>query len=127
MTAILIVGGAGFIGSHTAKAAAEAGLAPVVFDNLSSGHEWALRWGVFERGDLADQASIVAAIRRHDVKAVVQFRGREIAHSELGKKLLVRFAEDLAQYGEVESSPRMEGRNAHILISPKKSGSGKAN
>jgi len=56
------------------------------------------------------------------VKAVVQFRGREIAHSELGKKLLVRFAEDLAQYGAVESSPRMEGRNAHILISPSKSG-----
>src|SRR5579863_8625002 len=49
------------------------------------------------------------------VKAVVQFRGREIAHSELGKKLLVRFAEDLAAYGAVESSPRMEGRNAHIL------------
>src|SRR6266446_2906123 len=61
------------------------------------------------------------------VKAVVQFRGREIAHSELGKKLLVRFAEDLAQYGVVESSPRMEGRNAHILISPSKSGSGKTN
>src|SRR5437764_741537 len=55
------------------------------------------------------------------VKAVVQFRGREIAHSELGKKLLVRFAEDLAQYGAVEASPRMEGRNAHILISPSKS------
>src|SRR6266853_4014828 len=56
------------------------------------------------------------------VKAVVQFRGREIAHAELGKKLLVRFAEDLAQYGAVESSPRMEGRNAHIRISPSKSG-----
>src|SRR5882762_9181567 len=56
------------------------------------------------------------------VKAVVQFRGREIAHSDLGKKLLVRFAEDLAAFGTVESSPRMEGRNAHILISPSKSG-----
>src|ERR1700730_2744631 len=56
------------------------------------------------------------------VKAVVQFRGREIAHSDLGKKLLVRFAEDLAAYGAVESSPRMEGRNAHILISPIKGG-----
>ena len=54
------------------------------------------------------------------VKAVVQFRGREIAHSELGKKLLMRFAEDLAQYGAVEAMPRMEGRNAHILISPGK-------
>src|SRR6058998_742588 len=58
------------------------------------------------------------------VKAVVQFRGREIAHSDLGKKLLIRFAEDLVQYGAVESSPRMEGRNAHILISPSKSAKG---
>src|SRR3954471_17450133 len=54
------------------------------------------------------------------VKAVVQFRGREIAHSDLGKKLLMRFAEDLAPYGAVESQPRLEGRNAHVLISPVK-------
>jgi len=58
------------------------------------------------------------------VKAVVQFRGREIAHTELGKKLLTRFAEDLAQYGSVEGTPRLEGRNAHILISPTKPGKG---
>src|SRR2546426_4701512 len=56
------------------------------------------------------------------VKAVVQFRGREIAHTDLGKKLLTRFDEDLVGYEAVESSPRMEGRNAHILISPSKSG-----
>jgi translation initiation factor IF-3 len=54
------------------------------------------------------------------VKAVVQFRGREIAHVDIGKKLLVRFAEDLAQYGQVEGQPRLEGRNAHVLISPAK-------
>src|SRR6202522_539946 len=54
------------------------------------------------------------------VKAVVQFRGREIAHADLGKKLLMRFAADLTTYGAVESSPRLEGRNAHILISPVK-------
>src|SRR5712692_2886483 len=52
------------------------------------------------------------------VKAVVQFRGREIAHTDLGKNLLVRFAEDLSAYGAVESQPRLEGRNAHVLISP---------
>jgi translation initiation factor IF-3 len=56
------------------------------------------------------------------VKAVVQFRGREIAHADLGKKLLMRFAEDLATYGSVEGVPRLEGRNAHILISPVKTG-----
>src|SRR5579885_2472049 len=55
------------------------------------------------------------------VKAVVQFRGREIAHADLGRKLLTRFAQDLAIYGTVEGQPRMEGRNAHILISPVKS------
>ena len=54
------------------------------------------------------------------VKAVVQFRGREIAHTDLGRKLLLRFAEDLTQYGAVDGMPRMEGRNAHILISPVK-------
>src|SRR6201995_5919318 len=54
------------------------------------------------------------------VKAVVQFRGREIAHTDLGRKLLNRFAEDLAQFGAVEGMARMEGRNAHILISPVK-------
>jgi translation initiation factor IF-3 len=54
------------------------------------------------------------------VKAVVQFRGREIAHVDLGKKLLLRFAEDLATHGQVEGSPRLEGRNAHVLISPLK-------
>jgi translation initiation factor IF-3 len=54
------------------------------------------------------------------VKAVVQFRGREIAHTDLGRKLLLRFAEDLTAYGAVDGTPRMEGRNAHILLSPVK-------
>jgi translation initiation factor IF-3 len=52
------------------------------------------------------------------VKAVVQFRGREIAHTDLGKKLLLRFAEDLMTHGAVEGQPKLEGRNAHVIISP---------
>lgn len=54
------------------------------------------------------------------VKAVVQFRGREIAHVDLGQKLLVRFAQDLSPYGSVEGQPRLEGRSFHVLISPVK-------
>jgi translation initiation factor IF-3 len=54
------------------------------------------------------------------VKAVVQFRGREIAHTDIGRKLLIRFAADLAQYGAAEGMPRQEGRNAHVIISPVK-------
>src|SRR5690242_5581380 len=59
------------------------------------------------------------------VKAVVQFRGREIAHVDLGKKLLMRFAQDLVQHGTVEGQPRLEGRNAHVIISPVKKDTGK--
>jgi len=54
------------------------------------------------------------------VKAVVLFRGREIAHTDLGRKLLIRFSEDLAPYGTAEGMPRLEGRNAHVLLSPVK-------
>lgn len=54
------------------------------------------------------------------VKAVVQFRGREIAHVDLGQKLLMRFAQDLAEYGTVEGQPKLEGKNAHIIIAPVK-------
>jgi translation initiation factor IF-3 len=57
------------------------------------------------------------------VKAVVQFRGREIAHVDLGKKLLLRFAGDLSSVGSIEGQPRLEGRNAHLIISPVKTSS----
>jgi UDP-glucose-4-epimerase GalE len=74
--AILIVGGAGFIGSQTAKEVAAAGLDVVVFDDLSTGHRWALRWGAFEEGSLADPAAIDAVFKRHAITAVIQFAAR---------------------------------------------------
>jgi UDP-arabinose 4-epimerase len=73
--AILIVGGAGFIGSQTAKHVAAAGQEPVVLDDLSSGHRWALRWGAFEEGDLSDRAAIERLLARHTVTAVIHFAG----------------------------------------------------
>jgi UDP-arabinose 4-epimerase len=71
--AVLIVGGAGFIGSQTAKQVAAAGLEPVVFDNLSSGHRWALRWGTFEEGDLEDRAALGRVFDKHAITAVIHF------------------------------------------------------
>ena len=70
---VLVTGGAGYIGSHTAKALAGAGYAPVVVDNLSNGHEWAVKWGPFERGDLSDARWVADVVRRHRVEAVVHF------------------------------------------------------
>jgi UDP-glucose-4-epimerase GalE len=83
LSTILIVGGAGFIGSQTAKLVAAAGHKPVVFDNLSSGHRWALRWGVFEEGDLADRETIDRVLARHNVDAVIDFA----AHIEVGESV----------------------------------------
>jgi len=70
---VLIVGGAGYIGSQTAKAVSAAGLQPVVFDNLVYGHEWAVKWGPFVRGALADRALLVDVMKRHGVEAVIHF------------------------------------------------------
>jgi len=70
---ILIVGGAGYIGSQTAKVVAAAGLEPVVFDNLVYGHEWAVKWGPFVEGDLADGALIKDVLEQYAVTAVVHF------------------------------------------------------
>lgn len=73
--AVLVTGGAGYIGAHTAKALAESGYAPVVFDDLSSGFAEAVRWGPLIRGDIRDEAALRRAIREHRVGAVMHFAG----------------------------------------------------
>jgi UDP-arabinose 4-epimerase len=70
---VLIVGGAGYIGSQTAKLAAAAGLRPVVFDNLVYGHTWAVKWGPLVQGDIADAALVGRVIEEHKIRAVIHF------------------------------------------------------
>ncbi|THD58372.1 UDP-glucose 4-epimerase GalE [Phenylobacterium sp.] len=73
--AVLVTGGAGYIGAHTAKALDEQGFLPVVYDNLSSGFREAVRWGPFIHGDLRDRAALGEAIAAYDVSAVIHFAG----------------------------------------------------
>jgi len=54
------------------------------------------------------------------VKVTLRFRGREMAHQELGRELLERVKNDLAEYGTVEQFPKMEGRQMVMVLSPKK-------
>lgn len=54
------------------------------------------------------------------VKGTVFFRGREVTHSDLGEKLLMQLAKDLADIGEAEGRPRMEGRTMHLMFGPSK-------
>jgi UDP-glucose-4-epimerase GalE len=70
---VLIVGGAGYIGSQTAKLVAKAGLSPVVLDNLVYGHEWAAKWGPFIKGDLSDSNLVGRVLSEHGVTAVIHF------------------------------------------------------
>lgn len=73
--AVLVTGGAGYIGAHTAKALRERGFAPVVYDNLSSGFREAVRWGPFVHGDIRDRTALLDAIDQHRVRAVIHFAG----------------------------------------------------
>ncbi|WP_293679526.1 UDP-glucose 4-epimerase GalE [uncultured Phenylobacterium sp.] len=72
---VLVTGGAGYIGAHTAKALGERGFRPVVFDNLTSGYREAVRWGELVQGDIRDEAALGRAFTEHGVQAVIHFAG----------------------------------------------------
>lgn len=70
---VLVVGGAGYIGSHTCKALDAAGFLPVTVDNLSLGHESFVKWGPLIRANLHDQTALDRAIVTHDPVAAIHF------------------------------------------------------
>jgi UDP-arabinose 4-epimerase len=73
MTTILVTGGAGYIGSHTCKALANVGLIPVTYDNLSTGHPYAVKWGPLVIGDLRDRKQLDLAFKQYKPKGVLHF------------------------------------------------------
>lgn len=81
---ICVTGGAGYIGSHTCKALAEAGHEVVVYDNLSTGHKKFVRFGPFEYGDINDTQRLRACFREYKPDAVIHFA----AHIEVGESVV---------------------------------------
>ncbi len=70
---VLVTGGAGYIGSHVVKQLRDDGRDVVVYDNLSTGHEWAVQGVDFVRGDLADAETLSETFRRNEVASVLHF------------------------------------------------------
>ncbi|MBB6181727.1 UDP-glucose 4-epimerase GalE [Pseudorhizobium flavum] len=70
---VLVVGGAGYIGSHTCLVLAERGYQPIVFDNLSNGHSEFVRWGPLEEGDIRDRKRLDEVFATHRPDAVLHF------------------------------------------------------
>jgi UDP-glucose-4-epimerase GalE len=130
---ILVTGGAGYVGSHAAKALTRAGRAVVVYDNLSAGHREATLGAAFTLGDTADEARLREVIRRFGVTAVMHFAARlDVGESVRKPGLYYRnnvsgtlsllgamaaervvhfvFSSTCAVYGEPERTPIDEGQ-----------------
>lgn len=62
---------------------------------------------------------VVKFLRQGDkVKCTMRFRGREMAHPELGRDILKRLYDDVSDYGEIETMPKLEGRNMTMVLTP---------
>ncbi len=130
--AILVLGGAGYIGSHTVYALCEAGREVVVVDNLETGHKEAVHPNAkFYEGDISDKGFIDAVFDKEDISAVIHFAAYSLVGESVGKPLKyyennlcktrdflevmvengvdkIVFSSTAATYGEPERVPIME-------------------
>jgi UDP-glucose-4-epimerase GalE len=137
---VLVTGGCGYIGSHTCKLLEENGDIPVVFDNLSTGNRWAVKWGKFVQGDLRNRHSIRKALETYKIDSVIHFASSALvgesmkypykylhdnvsgsvtlleAMSEVGVRRIV-FSSSCATYGIPESVPIVE-TDRQIPVNP---------
>lgn len=140
MATILVTGGAGYVGAHCCLALKRAGHTPVVYDNLSNGHERFVKWGPFERGDIGDKARLSSVFATHKPDAVlhcaasievgesVKFPDRFYHNNvfgaltvldvmrENGVKAFV-FSSTCATYGEPQKLP-MDETHRQLPVSP---------
>lgn len=56
----------------------------------------------------------------HKIKVTIRFKGRQMAHTEIGEELMLKFAKELSDCSEIESKPHLEGRTMMMLLNPKK-------
>ena len=59
-------------------------------------------------------------VKGHKIKASIRFKGRQMAHTELGKDVLMKLATELEEVAQIESAPKLEGRTMTMILAPKK-------
>lgn len=129
---VLVTGGAGYIGSHACKALSRAGYRPITYDNLVCGHEWAVKWGPLESGDILDRSRLDEVIRKYEPEAIMHFAayiavgesvsdpGKYYRNNVAGSLTLLEVARDrginrfvfsstAAVYGVPQTNPIQEG------------------
>jgi UDP-arabinose 4-epimerase len=79
VNAVLVTGGAGYVGAHACKALSKAGYLPITVDNLSIGHEHFVRWGPLINADTRDTEALAQAIRGHKIEAILHFAAKAYA------------------------------------------------
>jgi UDP-glucose 4-epimerase len=85
---ILICGGAGYIGSHMVKMVKMKGHQVTTFDNLSTGHRWAVKWGRFIEGDLLDSSALGRLFSENHFDVVMHFSARSLVGESVQRPLL---------------------------------------
>jgi UDP-glucose 4-epimerase len=114
--AVLITGGAGYIGSHAVLAFRDAGFRVVVIDNLVTGFRWAVPEGVpFVEASIDDDAAVAATIRDHGIGAIVHFAGSVVVPESVSDPLKYYLNNTVRSRSLIESAVR--GGVAHFIFS----------
>ena len=115
-SAVLVTGGAGYIGSHAALALLDAGRPVVVLDDLSTGFRWAAPEGaVFVEGDVADQRLVSRLIGEHRIGAIMHFAGSVVVPESVANPLKYYLNNTVKSRALIESA--VEGRVPHFIFS----------
>jgi UDP-glucose-4-epimerase GalE len=85
---VLVTGGAGYIGSHACKLLAAKGFEPIVYDNLSRGNRWAVKWGPLEEGDISDPTRLREVFEKYRPAALMHFAAYAYVGESVGNPLL---------------------------------------
>jgi UDP-glucose-4-epimerase GalE len=84
---VLVTGGAGYIGSHTAKTLLRSQCRPIVIDDLSTGYAHNVKWGPLVRASLSDTAVVRNVLKEHKIEAVVHFAGSALLAESVARPL----------------------------------------